>query len=165
MDFWDLLQSLRAQSIADLVVPDEAAIWRQYCRKYSKTFHTPLHAVFELDPEHVVLSVLEDNLENAGGENLDENIDDLLERIYAIEDPNYESMKAAELAEIDKQIEEEEAERVRLNKPLHAKLQKILPENTLLENKKPEAPKIPPSGGINLSYLAEQDSADGGFED
>jgi hypothetical protein len=39
-----------------------------------------------MDPEVVIRSVLEDNLEGA---DLDEHTEELLERIYAIEDPNY----------------------------------------------------------------------------
>jgi len=166
MELYELIQALKVQSIADLFEPDADSIWRWYCRNYSKAFFTPLYQVMNLDPQHVILSVLENNLEPAGGENLEDNVEDLLERVYAIEDPTYESMKRKELEEIDSEIERIEALRIKENRPIHKSLK--VPDvfkKTLLKEEKVEAPKIPPSGGINLSYLAEQDSEGGGFKD
>jgi hypothetical protein len=166
MDFQDLADALRAQAIANLLSPTAESVYRKICRAYSKRFNTPLHQVMELSPEFVILNYFEDDLEDI---DIDDNLDVLMDRIYSIEDPEYESIKKEEFDAFAEQAEEEERLRLESGKPIHPALAK---ETTLLgvpdqkntpEKDEPPKDNLPKGGYVNLSYL-EREESEGGFE-
>lgn len=156
MDFKSLTEYCQALALASKLSPDEEAVWRYMCRTYSKKFSTPLQEVMELDPEHVILSVYEEQLDELDPE---EHVEKMLDMVYALEDPEYEAQKANELEEFIAQAEEEEIERVKNKKPIHRAL-RYESEVSLKNLPDPE----PKSGSINLAYL-EREEAEGGFEE
>lgn len=144
VSFKDIMDLCNAQALADKLEPNQLSIYRYFCRQYSKLFSTELEKVFFLDPTKVVLAVYENKLD---GEDTEEEVERYLDTIYGLEDPEYESKKEDELQEFIRQAEEEEAERLRLGKPIHPALKE---ETTIV--KPPEGPK---SGFIDLSHLEE----------
>lgn len=157
IDFKDLLEYCQAEAIASRMSPTEASVWRQICRTYSEKFHTPLHQVLEMDPEHVVLNVYEARAEDMDTEDY-QKLEHIMDILMGIEDPNYESKKLAEQEEFDRQAELEEEERIRAGRAVHKSLQKDLDRKKALENGEPEPSKKPTGGMINLDYLSKQDS-------
>lgn len=157
MDFKELLDYCKAQAIANTLEGNELTVWRSICRSYSQKFHTPLHLVFEMDPEEVMLAEFEDQLDGFK----DEDIENVLEEIYMLEDPDYEKSKRDELKHFIDMAEEQEAERLRLGKPIHKamKNETSIPETLPEKNKKPKENK-PSGGSINLSYLEKMDKDD-----
>ena len=146
MSLQDVIDSIRAGAISDLLMPTEEYVWRRFCRAYSKTFHTPLHQVLEMEPAEVILAIEEERYE---GIDITDKAEELLEIIYSIEDPNYEFLKKKELEEIDKKIMEDEAERIRLGKPIHPAMKST--ENSIFKNEKSEGQKIyTPLGGYKF---------------
>lgn len=161
IDFKDLLEYCQAEAIASRVSPTEDSVWRNLCRQYSKKFHTPLSLVLEMDPEHVILNVYEDQAEEMELEDY-QKLEHVLDIIKGIEDPNYEAAKAAEQDEFDRQAELEEEERIKSGKAVHPALQrklneKLAADKAKAEGKEPE-PEKPKQGFIDLSYLSKGDS-------
>lgn len=168
MDFQELADALRALAIANLLSPTADSVYRKICRAYSKRFSTPLHEVIDLSPEFVILNYFEDDLEDV---DVDDNVEVLMDRIYSIEDPEYESMKKEEFDEFAEQAEEEERKRIAAGRAIHPALAK---ESTLLgvpnqkntsKNEEPPSDNLSKGGYVNLSYLENQDNESGGFED
>jgi hypothetical protein len=161
ISFKDLLEYCQVEAIASKVSPTEDSVWRGLCRQYSKKFHTPLNQVLEMDPEHVILNVYEDQAEEMETEDY-QKLEHIMDMIRTIEDPNYEAQKQNEQDEFDRQAEEEEAARVAAGKAVHPSLQRKLNQKMAEDKAKKEgeeAPKEPPKQGfIDLSYLAKQDS-------
>jgi hypothetical protein len=157
IQFKELLEYCQAEAIATRMNPTEDSVWRALCRTYSKMFHTPLSQVLEMDPEHVILNVYEDQAEDMDIEDYNK-LEHILDTIRTIEDPNYEAKRKDEQDEFDRQAELEEEERIRSGKAVHRSLQKDLDAKRLLE-KGEEPPEKKPTGGmINLDYLSKQDS-------
>lgn len=157
IEFKDLLDYCRAESLANRVAPTELSVWRAICREYSETFHTPLHLVLEMDPEFVILNVYEKQAEDIDLEDY-QRLEHLMDILRAIEDPNYEANQKAEQDEFDRKAELEEEERIRSGRAVHKSLQKDLDAKRLLEKGEQPAPAKPTGGMINLDYLAKQDS-------
>lgn len=162
-NFQILLNTLRAESIADKIYPSEESIWRYMCRQYSKAFFTPLHIVNELPIEEVVKAVYEHQLDNV---EVDDNIEYLMEQIYRIEDPEYDADKEKELQEFIRQAEEEEEARLAMNKPVHKEAEsnpldmaskKTISEKTVLETEE-IPPGLPKEGFLDLSYLEDSEN-------
>ena len=153
LEFKDLLDFCQAEAIANKLQPTEASVYRALCRSYSKMFHTPLREVLDMDAEHVILNVYEEQLESADEEKY-EHLEKMIDTIYQIEDPNYERTKSEAFEEDIAMYEREEAERIRLGKPIHPSLAKK-GEPTLV----PE-PELPKHGSIDLSYLEKLDQED-----
>lgn len=157
MTLQDIIDYCRAAAIADALYAGEEANYRYICRQYSKTFFTPLHLVYSLDPEEVVRAYFEDQMD---ARDVDKEIDSLLDAIYELEDPNYTSEKREELNDFIKEAEEQERKRVASNKPIHPSLRfesEVSLKNT--SEKPPEPSTEKPTGGfINLSYLADNDN-------
>lgn len=143
VSFKDLFDLCQVEAIASKLAPDELSIYRYYCRQYSKLFHTPLHVVQTMDPILVITEVIEDRLDP---KDEFENVEQWLDVVYAAEDPAYESQRKQEEESYLAEAEEEEAERVRIGKPIHPSLKG---ETTLV----PEKPTIPKSGGINMAAM------------
>lgn len=152
LDFGDFLDYCRAEALASKFEPTEDSIFRSLCREYSKKFHTPLHVVYTLDPVDVIVNIYEDQLGDIDLDDL-ESLESLLDVLYSLADPNYTAEKKKEFDDFAKQAELEEEERLALGKPIHPALKD---ENSLSrlgneENKKPT------SGGIDLSYLENEE--------
>jgi hypothetical protein len=163
MDFKELTEYCQALALASKLSPDEAAVWRYMCRTYSRKFSTPLAQVIEMDPEHVILNVYEDQMDELDTE---ENLEKFLDIVYGLEDPEYEAQKRSELDEFISKAEAEEQERVKKKKPIHPALRfesEVSTKNTS-ENEEVLPPNTPQGGSINLSYLAKEET-EGGFEE
>ena|ERR1035437_7158625 len=164
INFRDLLDLCRAESLANLMEPTESSIWRSICREYSTKFHTPLNLVMDkLDPYFVILNVYEQQLESF---DLDENLEQILDTAYSLADPNYSKQKEEEQKSFDEQAEKEEKERVESGESLLTYLARKSSKNKKKAKKAPKAKKMPKSGGINmeaLSHLQEEDQ--GSFDD
>lgn len=158
-DFKALADYCQAQALSDKLRPGDEAVWRQFCRKYSRTFYTPLHVVELMDPVKVLLAVYEDQLENV---DVDDNMEAILDIIYSLEDPDYAKEKRDDLKQFIKDAEAEEEYRKEAGKPIHkllaeedsVSLKKSTPKNTPV----PPNKNLPQGGGINLSYLEKEEN-------
>lgn len=171
MIFRALIDFCSAEALSNSMEPTEEAVWRSICREYSTKFHTPLFQVMEnMDPEFVILQVYEARLENIDHE---ENLEQILDSIYTLEDPAYSKEKAAEQQSFDEQAEKEEEERLERGESLFKhltrrsvkKAQTKMKEILAKETPKPSA--LPKSGGLNmdrLAHLADEDQGSG-FKD
>lgn len=146
ISFQEILEVCQAQAISDKLTPNEISIWRKLCRSYSKKFHTPLYLVEKMDVEHVILNVYEDQLDTINHRKW-ENLQQLLEAIYSIEDPNYESNKEKKLEDDIARYEAEEEER---QKKKSSKKVILRPEQQENEN-------IPKGGFVDLSGLQNEE--------
>jgi hypothetical protein len=156
VDFLELIKMCRAEALAGKLYPTAESQWRFFCRQYSQRFSTPLEQVLNLDPEHVILHVLETQTDDI---DVEENIEQIMEKIYQIADPNYDAKVKKEQDDFDKKALEEEEERLRLNKPVHPS-----ERNTLLPKAPQKEPEIqappahlPKEGYLDLSYLGEEE--------
>lgn len=149
-DLNELIQTLKAEAIANKISPNEAAYWRWVCRQYSTNFFTPLKEVLEMDPEHVILNVFEQQLEDLDPE---EHIEELMRKIYAIEDPNYEADQEKDLQDFIAMAEEEEEERLSKGRPVH--WQEF--DEPTLQTKTVPKEEFKKEGYVNLSYLEDSD--------
>lgn len=157
IEFREFLEYCQIEAIANKVNPTDVSMYREMCRRYSKMFHTPLHLVETLDPEHVLLNIYEEQLEDTDLENF-QKLEHLLDIIRGIEDPEYNAAQSKEQAEVDKKAELEEEERIKSGRAVHPTLQKALNEKTLLKKVKEEIKEKPTRGFINLDYLSKHDS-------
>lgn len=143
----DIIELCQVEAIADKLLPTSASRWRKLCREYSSMFHTPYKDVLEMDPEFVILSVYEKELDDI---DINDKLEDLMERVYTIEDPDYEVAKEKDLVDFIKDAEEEEAERVKENRPVFGKKKALL-------NKEEPTKEQPKGGFIDLSYLSKEE--------
>lgn len=153
----EILDYARAAAIADALDSTEEANYRYICRQYSKTYHTPLQQVYELDFEEVARAFFESQLD---GRDLEKDLEGLLDVIYEIEDPDYIAEKRKDLDDFIEQAEEEERQRVAKKKAIHPGIAKE--EQVTLKNT-PEIPskegfENPTGGSVNLSYLADSEN-------
>jgi|ERR1700677_765267 len=156
----DVIDFCRAEALAGKLHPTEVSDWRWFCREYSKTFHTPLHFVMnELEAEHVILCVLEEGLDSKRLSKR-EDFETIIEELRRLEDPEYEHNKEKEIEDWTAGIEDWEADRLKKGAPLPRKGAKQEPVE-------PIKTQMPKEGGINLSYLAEEEESnpDNGFDD
>jgi len=58
-----LYKSIQIKAIESVLDPDDQYSFRRICRWYSKTFHTPLQDVYNLDFEHVLSNYYESTFE------------------------------------------------------------------------------------------------------
>lgn len=157
MNLKDLIDYCQAAAIADALSAGEEANYRYICRHYSKTFSTPLHIVFKLNPEDVVMAFFEDQMDN---KDIDKDLENILDRVYELADPTYTAAKKEELSDFIKQAEAEEADRVAKKKPIHPGMKRD--DEVSLKNT-PEIPtkelhENPTGGSIDLSYLSSSDN-------
>jgi hypothetical protein len=135
--FKELLEYCRLQAISDVLSPTVESVYRDACRNYSKTFHTELEKVFQLDPEKVLRANYEEQLQDI---DIEENIEVLLEEVYRIENPDYDRDKETDLQDYIKNIQKEEYEKAQSKK-------------TLPEKENPIPPNMPTGGSINASLF------------
>ena len=156
-DFKDLLDYCKIKSILDKLEPNEVSVWESMCRSYSIRFHTPLHKVMELSPEFVMNQEFSSQMEDF---DLEKDVEELLELIKSIEDPDYELEKNKEFDEFIADAEEEERERIKLGKPVH----KSIKNEPSLKPKE----ELKKSGFVNFERLAAleaREESEGGFDD
>lgn len=158
IDFNDLIEFCQVEAIANRLKPTEESVWRHFCRTYSKLFHTPLAQVLEMDPEHVILNIYEEESKTLDLEDY-QSLEHIMDTIKGIEDPEYDRKKKEEQDEFDRMAELEEEERIKSGKAVHHSLQRDLDAKKLISKKEdPDEPKKPTGGYINLDYLSKQDS-------
>jgi hypothetical protein len=149
--FEEIVEYCKAEALAGKLFPTEASNWRWFCREYSKAFHTPLHEVLTMDPEHVILFVFEDNFDNKRLKKK-EDLDSIILELRRLEDPNYDEKEAKQFDDWTAGIEEWEEERQRTGAPL--------PTKAGSKNPKPIPKPLPKEGGINLAYLSQEQEND-----
>jgi|GEM_PF-4709127 len=157
MRLQDLIDYCQAVAIADSLTAGEEANYRYICRNYSKTFNTPLHVVYTLEPEDVIRAFFEDQMDTRDTE---KDIENILDKIYELEDPDYVKVKKKEIDNFIKQAEEEERQRLAAKKPIHPGIRfesEVSLKNTP-EVFSEEGFKNPTGGSIDLSYLSESDN-------
>lgn len=113
--FQDLLDCCLAEALENAFLPDAEVIFKSLCRTYSTKFHTPLHTVYTLDPKEVIQAVLE---ERYVGSDIISNLEDMLEQVYTLEDPEYKKQKEVDMDSFVKAAEAKEQERIRKNNEL-----------------------------------------------
>ena len=163
----EMLDACQAEAISNRLIPTYASTWRTICRVYAAISNTPLHLVDSLDPEFVLMHYFEHELEKA---DLDEQFEVIMDRLYLIEDPNYENEKKQELEDFIVAAEEEERQRLIAKKPIHKAMTDQNPIFADTEEDEPEEvaipkPKLKESGFLDLSYLEAGDSEGSGFDD
>lgn len=155
----DIIDYCRAEAISGKFYPTEISNWRWFCREYSKTFHTPLYQVMDMDPEHVILSVFEDGYD-ARRLRKKEDVDAIIDDLRRLEDPNYDANQENRMADWAAGIEQWDKMRVSKGAPL--------PKKTDPKDPPKDPPKpLPKEGGINLSYMSKEEENDpeNGFEE
>lgn len=155
----DIIDFCRAEALAGKLYPSEVSDWRWFCREYSKTFHTPLHLVLEMDPEHVVLCVLEEGLDGKRLRN-EKDVESIIDELRRLEDPDYESSKRMD--DWAAGIEEWDDAREAAGLPVPKTNATVAHPEPSLQPK-----EMPKEGGINLAYLAKEDQSDpdNGFDE
>ena len=156
ISLYDLIEYCQAKAIGQRFSPTEETVYRQICREYSKEFSTPLAEVKEMDPLEVILEVYENRY---GNFELSENLEQVFDLIYTLEDPDYAKSRMDEFKDFIKAAEEEEEERQATGRPVH----KALADEVSIKNSLPKDPpvqeqKMPQRGSINLSYLENEES-------
>lgn len=151
MSFKEVIEACKAIAIDKALTPDEETVYRSICRSYSKKFHVPLPEVFKMDPVEVVTTEFESQLDEL---DMEKNGDAILEQIYTLEDPEYQSKKEEEVKEFMADAEEKEEERLREGRPIHPELRKEFEETKLPDSPAPE--KKPKSGSLSFSQLKDE---------
>jgi hypothetical protein len=158
--FYEILEYCKANAIANTLQPNEVYIWRKLCRDYSKKFNEPLTEVMEMNPEHILTAIFEDQLDSY---NVEENIEDLVDKIYSMENPEYEKEKEDELKQFIEDAETLEKERIKNRKPIHKALKDEVSLRDTSEKSYLDKKNKPASGSINLEYLEKLDNEKGEF--
>lgn len=138
--FQDLLEYCKIKAIKDSLLPDEETIWKSLCRSYSEKFHTPLHYVETMDPEKVIQTIFDSQHDKT---DVFENIENILDTIYSIEDPEYKKKKEENLDAFVKIAETMEQQR--MNRP----------KKTLFEKEPAKTENKLSGGSVDFSNLKE----------
>ena len=152
MNLFELSDLAELRAIDSKLNRTEDSIWRYYERQYSEKFHTPLHQVSELEPLFILQALFESQFDSLSLSE-DGELNSLLDRLYSIQDPNYDAEAEKAELEFNKKAEEEEEERLA---KLAAKKKKK--QKNASEKKSPIDKK---NGGIDLSYLASLQETEG----
>lgn len=147
-----LFEYYHANAILDKLEPTELFVWESVCRTYSKRFFTPLHQVLEMNPEFVIKHVFADQYADI---ELKDDINEILDILMKIEDPEYERLQDEELEKFATQSVKEETQRLASGKSI---MQSV--KEGLVSKRKSihEPPEVLKSGFIDLSYLAKSDN-------
>ena len=162
----DLYEALRLRAIRAVQKPDEGAYLRYIHRWYSRTFHTPLHVVEELDPVDVLTAFYEQTYEDMEEADREREIGELLEtpveRRERLIAKDIERAEAFEFAEYTaKEQLRQDQRKVADLKANESKrfLRQQVPETTMAKSTMPIAVKdlkeIPPD--IEMRFVAESD--------
>lgn len=163
----DYFSALRLQALAAIQKPDEAANRRYIYRWYSKTFHTPLHIVEELDPEDVYTAFYESTYEDMTDVERETEIRELLEtpeeKAAKRRQKDLERAEMFEFAQYTAEEERRKEEKKRLTDLDVKQKQKFVvretPE-TSLPKPKPATPmkdlkELPPN--IEMKFVSDAD--------
>lgn len=159
MNPYDIFELAQLRAIHSAIEPTSDSIWRMKCRDYSVRFHTPLHVVMnELDPLMVLQALYEDQFHPSI---VDEELQELLDKLYVIKDPEYSRMSKEETEELVDSVLNKELER--------ASRKKRITQQTI-EKEIKEAEVIKPKQGSmsfgDLEKIDEEAEANkSGFED
>ncbi len=162
MKYYDLIEHAELLAIEAAIAPSPESIYRMKCRQYSVQFHTPLNQVMELDPMFVLQAIFEERYHPSI---VEEELEELLERLRKIEDPSYVRMTQQETEDLVDAVLNHELKRKgkSKDKPLEKTL---LEKNTSEEIKKPIPQK---SGSMSFEDLSKSDemeeSGKSGFRD
>lgn len=156
MNIFELSDLAELRAIEAKLNPTEDAIWRNLERQYSVKFSTPLHQVSELDPLFILQALFESRFDPLSTSE-DGDLNSLLNRLYTIQDPDYDSQAEKEEEEYNRQAEKEEEERL-ARIAAKKKAKKIASEKKTSD--KP-SPVDPVKGGVDLSYLASMSDEEG----
>lgn len=149
MTVYELIALCKAEAWAGKLDPTEEDYYLQICREYSKKFHTPLHLVIkDLDPAFVIKSYYEEEFAEADAE---EHLEKIMDILYTMKDPEYETFKKNEEAEFDKKAVEEERKRIAEGRPIHKAMKN---EPTLAPPK-----DLPKGGMVDLSYMGQNEES------
>lgn len=111
--FQELLDCCLAEAIENSLVVTQESIYQGYCRAYSKTFHTPLHLVYHLDPKDVIKAILEERYSTV---DVITNLDTILDAVYTLEDPEYVKQKEVDMGDFAEAAAEREQKRIKKNR-------------------------------------------------
>lgn len=154
MDFYDFLRYSELKAIYSALDPTLASIYRQKCRAYSETFHTPLHEVHNLDPEFVLQNLYEMEYTIRS---VEEDIEGVLEYLYKMKDPTYNPLSKEDTEDLV-----DAALNNLIRKGLGKKLKKVILKETI------DLP-VPKSGGMTFGDLEKKEEiaeqGKSGFED
>jgi hypothetical protein len=139
-DFYSLIELQQLKAIALALEPNLDSIYRIKCRNYSQKFQTPLHLVYELDPVQVLRDLFEDQYPPSI---VEEELEELMDRLYTMKDPSYSRMSAEETEELVDAVLNREIKRLSKKKPPT--------QETIKADIK--AAEIPKSGGMNFADL------------
>ncbi len=154
MTFDELLDLCSAEALASKLAPTSDSTWRKICRTYAKKFHTPLPQVLKMSAEEVALHVFEDNLDDLDTE---EHLEQLLDLVYTLDDPEYAAQKQREIEEFDREAERQEEERVKAGRPIHpAMASDGAPQKLGSKNESKREASLPTQGAANLSDLDDR---------
>jgi hypothetical protein len=163
MDFYSILEFEQLKAIQAAIEPSMESIYRMRCRSYSQKFFTPLHEVYDLDPSLVLQSLYEDQYHPSI---VEEELEELIEKLYIMRDPNYASMSKQEIEDlVDSVLNKEIARAAKKKRPTQETIQT---EIKAAEIKKPEIDVKPKSGSMSFGDLEKIDSkveGKNGFED
>jgi hypothetical protein len=158
-DYYSLLEFEQLKAIQCALEPSLESAFRIKCRQYSDRFKTPLHLVMDLNPAFVLQHLYEDQY---SVQEVEEDLQNVLELLYKVRDPNYEPMDQQEIEGlVDAVLNKELARYDKKNK-------KAPTQQTIREDIKKVEQK-PKSGGMNFDDLGKSDEkaeTNGpGFED
>lgn len=148
--FLELIEQAELLALHAAISPSIESIYRLKCRQYSVMFHTPLDRVMELDPAFVLQALYEDRFSASA---VDEELEELLDRLYTIQDPTYSRISQAETEDLVDSVLQKEMKRLGKNKPSEKTL---LAKNTSEKETKTTNPK---SGGLSFESLEKADEA------
>ena len=147
MNFYDFFELCRLRAIGLAIDPTVESIYRMRCREYSEKFNTPLHVVeTELDPMFVLQHLYEMQY---SPRIVDEELNEILEQLYKIKDPDYVSISKEELEDLVDNVLNKEIKRL-------GKKKRPTQETIATEIKKAETQK-PKSGSMSFGDLEKMD--------
>lgn len=156
MQFYDLFEYAQIKAIESAISPSLESIWRSRCRLYSQKYHTPLHIVEdELDPLRVLGALYEDQYPPSI---VNEELQELLDTLQKIKDPNYSRMTQAETEELVDAV---------LNRELARAAKKKPPNQQEIQNEIVKEVTKPKSGSMDFGDLEklESESENKGFSE
>jgi hypothetical protein len=160
VDFYDLLELAQLRAIHSALEPSADSIFRIKCRQYSEKFHTPLDRVMnELDPNLVLQALFEDQFPPSI---VEEEAEDLLDRLYTIKDPSYRRISQEETENLVDSVLNREIARL-------AKTKKKAPTPENIQEAVKQAEAKPKSGSMSFGDLEKMETASeankSGFKD
>lgn len=160
MDYDSALRILALKAVRD---PDMAAHTRYIHRWYSKTFHTPLHLVAELDPQDVYTAYYEATFEEMSEEERERELAEILEtpeekKAKALA-KDIERAEMFEFARITEEQERKKSETKKMSdldpKQKQAFVNREMPETSLPRSKPSAMEKLEPD--IEVKFLSADD--------